>query len=242
MPFSFPQLKSNKYQQRPLRYFWPVAIVVSLVTALWAHFPWMPRHRLSTPSPQLPRVSARVAYITLDEASMNQLVKQAASGWMQGSGAKIKKMGLDLTTLEASLEPPPPHYLEKGSILPSMWRAENAVQLPVLPPLITTPEKEEPKTQNQLPPLKSFYVARLSPALRNADFKFNLSVDVLRSMTSASSSCRFYLECNDLGEVAHVIRLSPVHPDANIFERVLMLGTATRKTSGCVDIEWMVVK
>jgi hypothetical protein len=241
MPFSFPQLKSNKYQQKPLRYFWPIAIVVTLVTALWAHFPWMPNSRPATPSPHLPGATARVAYITLDEASMNQLVKQAASEWMQGSGARIKKMGIDLTTLEANLEPPAPHYLEKGSVLPSAWRAEKAVQLPVAAPLISTPEKEEPRNQNP-PPLKSFYTARLSPPLQNAEFKFSLALDALKTMSSASGTCRFYLECNDQGEVVHVIRLSPAHPDANLFERMLMLGTAKRKTSGCVDLEWMVVK
>lgn len=242
MPFAFPQLKSNKYQQKPLRYFWPVAIVVTLVTALWAHFPWMPNSRPSAPSPLLPRATARVAYITLDEASMNQLVKQAASEWMQGSGARIKKMGIDLTTLEASLEPPPPHYLEKGSVLPSEWRAEKAVYLPVTAPLISTPEKEEPKNPNPPPPLKSFYTARLSLPLQDAEFKFSLALDALKTLSSASGTCRFYLECNDQGEVVHVIRLSPAHLDANLFERVLMLGNAKRKTSGCVDIEWMAVK
>jgi len=242
MPFAFPQLKSNKYQQKPLRYFGPVAIVVLLVTALWAHFPWASNSRPSTPSPLLPRATARVAYITLDEASMNQLVKQAASEWMQGSGARIKKMGIDLTTLEASLEPPAPHYLEKGSVLPSEWRAEKAAHLPVAAPLIVTPEKDEPKKQNPPPPLKSFYTARLSSPLQDAEFKFSLALDALKNMTSASGTCRFYLECNGQGEVVHVIRLSPSHPDANLFERVLMLGNAKRKTSGCVDIEWMVVK
>jgi hypothetical protein len=242
MPFAFPHFKSTRYHQKPLRYFGPVAVVCALVTLLWVYFPWTPKTRHATSSPHLPRAIARVAYIKLDEASMNQLVKQAASTWMQGAGVRRAKLGLDLTTLETSLEPPAPHYLEKGSVLPSVWHAEKAAQLPVAPPRISTPEKEDPTTQKPLSPLKSFYTARLSSALQSADFKFTLSVDALKSMTSASGTCRFYLECNDQGEVVHVIRLSPAHPDATLFERVLMLGNAKRKTSGCVDIEWMAVK
>lgn len=242
MPFSFPHRHPTLYKQAPLRYLWPVAIIVSLVTALLGTFPWTTGSRLRAhPSPSS-RISSSVAYITIDEGSMNQLVKQAASEWMLGAGSKGKKTGLDLTALDASLEPPPPHYLEKGGVLPSEWRAEKTERLPVSAPLISTPEKEDVTAPKIAVPQKSFYTARLSQTLQKADFKFTLSTDVLRNMVSSSGSCRFYLECNDQGEVEHVIRLSLAHPDAAIFERALALGTSKAAVSGCVDIEWMVVK
>jgi len=242
MSFSFPQFTPRMYKQTPLRYLWPVAIVVSLVTALWANFPWTPRSRPLTQPNTLSRLSSSVAYITIDKASVNKLVKQAASEWMLGAGSKTKKAGLDLTALDASLEPPPPHYLEKGGILPSEWRAEKTERLPVTAPLITTPEKEEPPRPKSAIAQKSFYTARLSQTLQKADFKFTLSVDALKTLVASSGACRFYLECNNKGEVEHVIRLSLAHPDANLFERVLAMGTAKNAASGCVDIEWMVVK
>jgi hypothetical protein len=226
----------------PLRYLWPVAIVVSLVSALWANFPWMPKNRRPAQLVSASRLSSSVAYITIDAACVNQLVKQAASEWMLGAGSKTKKTGLDLTALEASLEPPPPHFLEKGGVLPSEWRPEKTERLPVAIPLITTPGKDEPTNKTAVIPQKSFYTARLSTTLQKADFKFTLSTDALKNMVSSSGSCRFYLECNDQGAVEHVIRLSAAHPDAAFFERVLALGTSKTATSGCVDIEWMVVK
>jgi len=242
MPFSLPHRVSRRYQQKPLRYLWPAAIVITLVTALWAHFPWLPRSRALSQPANASRLTASVAYITLDKASVNQLVKQAASEWMLGAGARTKKRGLELTALETSLEPPPPHYLEKGTVLPSVWRAEKAEQLPVAPPQIATPEKEEPKIAKALVPQKSFYTARLSPPLQKADFKVTLSSEALRNMVTSSGTCRFYLECNQQGEVIHVIRLSPPHPDATFFERVLSMGTSKQAASGCVEFEWMVVK
>ena len=242
MPFSFPHFSTRRYQQTPLRYMWPIAIVVSLVMVLWANFPWTVRNRPSTQQNTLLRYSSSVAYITIDKSSVNKLVKQAASEWMLGAGSKAKKNGLDLTALESSLEPPPPHYLEKGGVLPSEWQAAKTERLPVTAPVITTPEKEDPLHPKVAIAQKSFYTARLSKTLQNADFKFMLAMDALKIMTSSSGTCRFYLECNNKGEVEHVIRLSAAHPDANLFERVLALGTAKTATSGCVDIEWMVVK
>ena len=212
------------------------------MTALWANFPWTPRNRPLTQQNTQSRPSSSVAYINIDKASVNKLVKQAASEWMIGAGSKTKKNGLDLTALEASLEPPPPHYLEKGGILPSAWRAEQAERLPVTAPAIVIPEKEERPYPKMTIDQKSFYTARLSQTLQKADFKFMLSLDALKTMASSSGSCRFYLECNNQGVVEHVIRLSAAHPDANLFERVLALGTSKTAASGCVDIEWMVVK
>lgn len=242
MPFSFPQRIPKMYQQKPLRYLWPIAIIICLVTALWAQFPWAFIIIPVQQSSSAVRPLSKAAYIIIDEASMNQLVKQAASEWMLGSGAKTKKRGLDLTALEASLEPPAARYLEKGGILPAEWKAENAERLPVDQPTIAAPEKNDMKQTRKAAPQRNAYHTRLSPSLQKAKFQFQFSNDALKNMTSPSGHCQFYIECNDQGAVEHIVRLSPATPDAFIFERVLALGTSKSAASGRVDIEWVVYK
>jgi hypothetical protein len=243
MAFSFQKQTQKMYQQRPSRYVWPIVLIICLVSVLWAEFPWSLQLGSLYPTTGARRPLSKAAYITIDEASMSTLLKQAASEWMLGSGRKRKKRGLDLTTLETSLEPPAARYLEEGKVLPSEWKPENAKRLPVDLPPIVAPEKNKKKLppQKELPQRNS-YRARLSPSLEKAKFQFQFSTDVLKSMTSPSGHCQFYIECNDQGVVEHIVRLSAAEPDAFIFERVLALGTAKSAASGRVDIEWVVYK
>ena len=238
------QTLTKLYIPKPLRYLWPIAVVVSLVTALWSQFPW----KLIIPSvpaeSHSQRIAPQVAYITIDEASINQLVKRAASEWMLGSASKTKRrsVGIDLTTLDASLEAPPPIYLDKGSVIPTEWRAEAVVQAPVSTPAIIAPETKTVKSPIKSVPKRDTLNARLSSSLIAAKFQFQFFGDVLKTVSSPSGQCRFYLECNAAGEVEHILRLSPVTPDTSIFERALMLGKANTSAAGCVDIEWMIRK
>lgn len=232
------------YKQMPLRYLWPIAIILSFVTALWVQFPWnLSLEPLQTDTQPL-RPSPKVAYITIDEASINQLVKRAASEWMLGSGSKEKRrsIGLDLTTLEASLEAPPPTFLDKGSIIPTVWKPEEIANLKIETPSISLPEIKPIKTSKKTPFQRDAINVRLSSSLLAAKFQFQFSGDALKNTTSPSGQCRFYLECNEAGEVDHVLRLSPVTTDTSVFERALMLGKAKTSASGWVDIEWTVRK
>ena len=232
------------YMPKPLRYLWPIAVVVSLVTALWSQFPWNLIIRSVPADSRSQRTAPHVAYITIDEASINQLVKRAASEWMLGSAAKTKRrsIGIDLTTLDASLDAPPPIYLDKGSITPTEWRAEAVVQAPVSTPSIIAPETKIVKSPTKNGLKRDPLNARLSASLIAAKFQFQFSGDVLKTVSAPSGQCRFYLECNAAGEVEHILRLSPVIPDTSIFERALMLGKANTSAAGCVDIEWMIRK
>jgi hypothetical protein len=238
------QTMTKLYKPKPLRYLWPIAIIVSLVTALWAQFPWNFKLYSVPTESHSQRLSPQVAYITIDEGSINQLVKRAASEWMLGSASKGKRrsIGLDLTTLEASLEAPPPTFLDKGSIIPTEWRAEAVAQAPVSTPSILSPETKTLNIPLKSVPKRDTLNARLSSSLLAAKFQFQFSGDALKTVSSPSGQCRFYLECNVAGEVEHVLRLSPVMPDTSIFERALMLGKANTSVSGWVDIEWMIRK
>ncbi|MEI6647492.1 MAG: hypothetical protein WCP12_15755 [bacterium] len=236
------QTMTNIYKQKPLRYLWPIVIIVCLVAALWAQFPW----NLNNVPPQsafnAQRTSPAVAYTTIDEASINQLVKRAASEWMLGSRAKEKRRSIDLTTLETSLEAPPPIYLNKGSVIPTEWKAEDVSQVAVNTPSIAAPERNKFQSQIFVIPKQDVLNARLSSSLLAAKFEFHFFEDALKTITSPSGQCRFYVECNAAGDVEHILRLSSTTRDASIFERALMLGKAKTPVSGWVDIEWMTGK
>jgi len=230
------------YKQQPLRYLWPLFIIVSLVTALWTQFPWdlyiLPAGSVSFTQ----RTSSKAAYITIEEASINQLVKRAASEWMMGAGSKGKRRSIDLTTLEASLDAPPPIYLDKGCIIPTEWQAENVAQVPVNMPTIAAPENQSLVSPKKAFPQRDAINARFSSSLMAAKFQFQFSGDALKTIASRSGQCRFYVECNSAGDVAHILRLSPATQETSIFERALMLGKAKTAASGWVDIDWMVSK
>lgn len=244
MPSLMTQKMTNLYKPKPLQYLWPIAIVVSLVTALWAQFPWNLKTYSIPAESHSQRLSPQVAYITIDEASINQLVKRAASEWMMGAASKGKRrsIGLDLTTLEASLEAPLPIYLDKGSIIPTDWKAEAVAQAPVSTPSILSPETKIIKSPIKNVPKRDTLNARLSSSLLAAKFQFQFFGDVLKTVSAPSGQCRFYLECNSAGEVEHILRLSPVTQDTSVFERALMLGKAKTPAAGWVDIEWMIRK
>ena len=223
MPSLMIQTLTKLYKPKPLRYLWPIAVIVSLVTALWAQFPWNFKIYSVPAESHSQRISPHVAYITIDEASINQLVKRAASEWMLGSASKGKRrsIGLDLTTLEASLEAPPPVYLDKGSIIPTDWMAEAVAQVPVSTPSILSPETKIIKRIIKNVPKRDTLNARLSSSLIAAKFQFQFFGDALKTVSAPSGQCRFYLECNAAGEVEHILRLSPVTQDTSIFERAL---------------------
>lgn len=232
------------YSPMPLRYLWPMTIVVLLVIALWSQFPWrlhlIPEQGATLTQQALPTV----AYVTIDAASINPLVKRAASEWMLGSGSSAKRrFGLDLTTLEASLKPPAPLYLEKGSIIPSSWLAGEVTPIPLTSPLIPVPGKRGPQRGVASPvPLRDTLNIRLSASLKAAKFIVPFFENTLKNTSSASGQCRFYIECDASGAVAHVLRLSPTTQDVSVFERALMLGKAEGRASGWIDIEWMILK
>lgn len=239
MPRSMTQTMTKIVQQKPLRYLWPIIIIVCLVAALWAQFPWdlMIVPLQSTSYAQ--RTSPPVAYAKIDAASINQLVKRAASEWMLGSGEKGKRRSIDLTTLETSLEAPPPVYLNKGSIIPTEWKADDISQVAVNTPSIAAPERNKVKSPIIAVPKRNVLNARLSSALLAAKFQFQFFEDALNTISSPSGQCRFYVECNSVGDVEHILRLSSTTRDASVFERALMLGKAKTSVSGWVDIEWM---
>jgi hypothetical protein len=230
------------YKQQPLRYLWPLFIVVSLVTALWTQFPWDLKILPPDSTALTQRASPKVAYISLDEASINQLVKRAASEWMMGAGSKGKRRSIDLTTLEASLDAPPPIYLDKGCIIPTEWQADNVAQVPVNIPTIGVPENQSLISPKKTFPKRDAINARFSSSLMTAKFQFQFLGDALKTITSPSGQCRFYLECNAAGDVEHILRLSPATQDTSIFERALMLGKAKTPASGWVDIDWIIRK
>jgi hypothetical protein len=244
MPRLMTHTIAKMHKPKPLRYLWPIAVIVSFVTALWAQFPWnLKLYSVPTES-HSQRIVPQVAYITIDEASINQLVKRAASEWMLGSASKGKRrsIGLDLTTLDTSLEAPPPIYLDKGSIIPTDWRAEAVAQAPVSTPSILSPETKELRSPIKNVSKRDTLNARLSTSLIAAKFQFQFFGDALKTVSAQSGQCRFYIECNATGEVEHILRLSTFTQDTSIFERALMLGKAKTSVAGWVDIEWMIRK
>lgn len=238
------QTMTKIYKQKPVFYLWPVGIIISLVAALWAQFPLDLKLQSVPSASPVQRSLPYVAYITIDAGSVNQLVKRAASEWMLGAGAKEKRRsrGLDLTTLEASLEAPPPIYLDKGNVIPSKWMPEHIAQLPVDTPTIPVPERASLSTPQKVLPQRTIFNVRLSSTLLAAQYQSHVLKDILKTLSSPSGQCRFYLESDASGAVEHILRLSPATPDASIFERALMLGKTKTKASGWVDIEWMVKK
>lgn len=242
MPHSMTQTMTKIYKQKPLRYLWPIFIIVSLVTALWAQFPWVLTILPADSASLTQRIYPKVAYVTIDEASINQLVKRAASEWMIGSGSKGKRRSIDLTTLDASLDAPPPIYLDKGSVIPTIWQAEDVTQVPVNIPTIVEPENKSRSSPKKVSPQRDAINARFSASLLTAQFQFQFSGDALKTILSPSGQCRFFLECNVAGDVEHVLRLSPASQDTSIFERALLLGKAKNNVSGWVDIDWMIQK
>jgi hypothetical protein len=238
------QSMTKIYKQKPVFYLWPVGIIITLVMALWAQFPLDLKLQSAHSGPPAQRSLPYVAYITIDPGSVNELVKRAASEWMLGAGAKEKRRsrGLDLTTLEASLEAPPPIYLEKGYVIPTEWIPEHIAQLPVDTPPISVPERASLNNPQKVLPQRTIFNVRLSSTLMRAQFQSQFLKDVLKTLSSPSGQCRFYLECDASGDVEHILRLSTATPDASLFERALMLGKTKKKASGWVDIEWMVKK
>ena len=242
MPRSMTQTVTKIYKHKPLRYLWPIAIIVCLVVALWTQFPWNLKIAPLQSGSNTQRTSPKVAYATIEKSSINQLVKRAASEWMLGSGAKGKRRSIDLTTLETSLDVPLPVFLNKGSIIPTEWQAEDVSQIAVNTPSIAAPERKVLKSPIIATLKRDILNARLSSSLRAEKFQFQFFGDTLKTLSSPSGLCRFYVECNSAGDVEHVLRLSSTTRDASVFERALMLGKAKTSVSGWVDIEWMTGK
>lgn len=242
MPRSMTPTMKKIYKHKPLRYLWPIVIIICLVVALWTQFPWDLKITPPKSVSHAQRPSPKVAYTTIDKASVNQLVKRAASEWMVGSGAKGKRRSIDLTTLETNLEAPLPIYLSKGSIIPTEWKAKDVAQIAVNTPSIAAPERKALRNPIIAVHKRDILNARLSSSLLAEKFKFQFFGDTLKTISSPSGLCRFYVECNSAGDVEHVLRLSSTTRDSSVFERALMLGKAKTSVSGWVDIEWMLGK
>ena len=224
----------EKFKRRPLLFWWQPLAALVIAGLLFGSVPVSSICRqtlaIATPLP-----SPTAAYVTVDPDRAEQLFKHSLATWMTGRSEKPNRPGLDLSALDFDDTLGAPEFLAQGDVSHRNWQPMALAALPApLAEIIIPSAAPPPKASPPQKPRDGLFVTA-SAALTAAGFTFpSDGVTVVK----ASGECRFYVETDAEGNVAHALLRSKPSPETLPIERALMRGRAKGVASGIVDIRW----
>jgi len=226
-----------KAARRPLLFWWQAFVLLAGMALLWSQLPatavlFEPR---AVPAPS----DAHASYIELDPQYAAQAFKKSLTAWTSGGGGDKRANGMELGTIDLGTALKPPEFLQQGVRYPGVWQPQAVSELPV-----RLADVQIPSAQTAAPDAKAASVfqgvrSELDRELKAAAFEFSVTND---AALGRSGHCRFYVETEKDGGVAHLLLLTPRTPGAAAFELMLLRGKASGAARGMVDIYWMFPK
>ena len=229
----------EKFKRRPILFWWQPFAVLMIVGLLFCDVPAVPiwRQALTIVAP-IPSPTA--AYVTIDPDTAAQLFKHSLATWMTGQSAHPNRPGLDLSALDFDDRLGAPDFLAKSDVFTGSRQPMTLAAIPASLAEIALPSSAPtPKAVSPRKPKDGVFIT-MSAALTAAGFTF--PPDELNAMKGRSGECRFYVETDAEGIVAHVLLRSKPSPETLPIERTLMRGRAQGATRGTVDIRWSLPK
>ena len=224
---------------RPFLFWWQaVTLFAAFILLVGMLVGRVSRSSVSIIAMPLPEPTA--TYVTLAPDYAAQLFKRSLTTWMTGRDGKQNISELDLRVLDFDNGLPAPAFLEQRTVLPDSLQPVAAATLPVtfaeIPVPSAAPAKATPPPQRA----KEGLFIEVPPALVAAGFTF--PSNELKAMKERSGECRFYVETDAEGNVAHVLLRSKPSPETVTIEHSLMRGRAHGAANGTVDIRWSFAK
>jgi len=219
--------------RHPVRFWWQPFFLLGIMILLWSQLPVASvlfETRIFSPLPE-----PRASYVALDPAYAAQTFKKMRMTWTLGRTAEKSAAEMELGAFELTKALQPPSFLEQGSRYPGLWQPAEVYALPQKLPDIGVSSVSDAPSRMKWPEPPQGIRTTLDQMLSAAKFAFPLPKETL---PEHAGYCRFYLETDADGSVAHLLLLSPWTVSAGLFERALLRGRAQGATRGFVDCAW----
>lgn len=222
-----------KAARRPILFWWQAFLLLGGILYLWSRLPVAAVLFEARVVPPLPE--PRAAYVTLDPAYAAQVFKKTMMAWTLGGKGDKLSPGLDIAVTELDQTLQPPEFLAQGSRYPGVWLPSAVKPLAQRLPAMTVPSAVDTSaaTGARFPPQGVRIM--LDQALTAAAFSFPVPTN---PVAERSGHCRYFLETEADGTVAHLLLLSPRTAAVSVFELALVRGAARGAARGVVELYW----
>jgi hypothetical protein len=218
--------------RRPFLFWWQAFLLLAGIIFLWSQLPVAAVLFEARGVP--PLAEPRAAYVTLEPAFAAQVFKKTMMAWTLGSKGGDLSPGMDAALAELDHTLRPPEFLEQGARYPGVWQPSAVEPLAQRLPEMQVPLAGDAPAGGLAPPPQGLRAVP-DQALAAAAFSFPVPTGRL---PERSGLCRFYLETDADGAVAHLLLLSPRTEAVAVFERALSRGQARGAARGFVDLIW----
>jgi len=226
-----------KAARRPVLFWWQAFMVLGSVVFLWSLLPMaaiMHEERIVPPLPD-----AYASYVVLDPHVAAMVLKKMQTAWALGAAGGKLSQGAEIDLIERNDALRPPVYLKQGARYPGVWQPAAVEPLPQRLPALRVPSPADPVVLEKGPPEPHGIFVSLGESLKSGAFSFPVPEERL---PEKSGHCRFYVETDADGSVAHLLLLSPRSAAAAVLERFLFCGRSQGAARGFVDVHWVYVK
>ena len=221
--------------RRAARFWWQPLALAGLMVSLWGAL--FGEARLLGARAFPPVSEPRAAYVVLTPAEAAKALAGMRSSW-RGEEGDGRVTQLDMGMFDLRDEPQPPVFLEQGARYPGVWRSAEVAPLPLHVPDISVSALAGAGAGGSPMPLaepRRGIVSAPSKSLEDAGFSFALPTAPL---PERAGECRFYVETDEVGAVAHLLLLSPAAAASDVLERALARGKARGAARGIVTLQW----
>lgn len=214
-------------------FWWQSFSLFALILFLWSRLPMTAVFFEPRVIPRLPDPHA--AYVVLDSKFAAAAFKKSLTTWMSRGAGERLAMGMESAALDFGAVPKAPEFLTQGQRYPGTWRPSAVAPLPDWLPDMCAPSSSGLSFNAKKTAAPQGVRLELNRALKEAAFAFPTQSDKTMERTG---HCRFYVETDKDGTVAHILLLSTRTPGAAAFERMLLCGHASGAARGFIDILW----
>ena len=219
--------------RRPILFWWQAFLLLACIVFLWSQLPVAAVLFEARVVPPLPEPHA--AYVTLDPAYAAQVFKKTMMAWtLDGKGEKLSS-GMDVSLADLAPALRAPEFLEQGARYPGAWQPSEVKPLTQRLPEMIVPLAGDASAIGRSSLPQQGVRALLDQALAKAAFSFPMPKN---QWAERSGHCRYYLETETDGRVAHVLLLSPLTDAVPVFEQALSRGQSHGAVRGFVDLYW----
>ena len=226
-----------KAARRPILFWWQAFFLLAVIVFLWNQLPLTAVLFEARVIPSLP--NAHAAYVVLDAKYASAAFKKSLTAWTSGGTSGKLTSGMEIGSADLGNTLQPAEYLEQGLRYPGVWQPQAVSPLPTLLPDVYVPPALGTSPDLKVSAPQQGVRVELNRTLKTAAFAFPVADG---APTERVGHCRFYVETEKDGTVAHLLLLTPRTPGAAAFELMLLRGHASGVSRGTVDIYWMFPK
>ena len=223
--------------RRPFLFWWQAFLLLAALVFLWNQLPLTAVMFEARLIPSLP--SAYASYVFLDAKYASAAFKKSLTAWTSGGTGGQLAPGMEIGGVDLGNALQPPEYLEQGERYPGVWRPLAVSPLPTRLTDVVLPSVPDAAADRKATGPQQGVHVEMERILKRASFTIPLA-DI--PLAERAGHCRFYVETEKDGTVAHVLLLTPRTPGAAVFELLLLRGHASGATRGELDIFWMFPK